>query len=196
MTIDVEAAGQAIGLPPEQWKGRCFEVASAIVVAGLAPEGARPVYGHYLGEIAPGSFFARMDVGFVQHGWILTMDGRVIDPTRWVFEDVAPYVWEGVPGDEYDRGGNRLRMNMIGESPDYDPDTVVAGFSVPIESAEFVFDELLGNDLWEVSFDQLRWLAHLSPEALGEHARPVFEAIVKAGGSAFIPLDNKLEVLG
>ena len=37
------------------------------------------------------------------HTWIEKLDGTVVDPTRWVFEGVWPYIYEG-PRDWYDKG--------------------------------------------------------------------------------------------
>ena len=36
------------------------------------------------------------------HVWIERPDGTIVDPTRWVFEGVWPYVYEG-PADLYGR---------------------------------------------------------------------------------------------
>ena len=38
--------------------------------------------------------------GFPVHVWIERAGGTVIDPTRWVFEGVWPYLYEG-PADHY-----------------------------------------------------------------------------------------------
>ena len=33
---------------------------------------------------------------FVPHGWIVTNEDEVVDPTRWVFENVEPYIFVGI----------------------------------------------------------------------------------------------------
>jgi hypothetical protein len=96
----------ALGSPPETWVGNCYAIAYQLVEAGLV-EG-RAVYGHYLGPIAKDSFFSEkgLAVGFVPHGWVLMGDGRVLDPTRWVFENVEPYIYVGEVGEESDPLGD------------------------------------------------------------------------------------------
>lgn len=97
----IAACEKAIGVAAERWKGRCFEIASAIVAAKLVRGTA--VYGHWLGEVNRKSFFYHEPKRpFIQHGWILLADSRVLDPTRWVFEAKAPYLFVGEPPDDWD----------------------------------------------------------------------------------------------
>ncbi len=93
--ITVEQCEAAIGIPAKEWPGRCYEIACAILDAGLV-EG-RPVYGHWLGRVDRNApvFGERAGQAFQRHGWIETEDGEVIDPTRWVFENARPYIFEG-----------------------------------------------------------------------------------------------------
>lgn len=90
---------KAVGEPASAWVARCYEIATKIVDAGLVSRkrglGGEAVYGHWLGPISPRSHFAdRRQLGFVQHGWIwIEAHGMVIDPTRWVFEAKAPYLY-------------------------------------------------------------------------------------------------------
>lgn len=94
--LSPEQVADLIGIPLTEWPGSCYGVATALVEHGLVPEGSRAVYGHWIGPIAPTSMFAaRRSIGFTGHGWVLTDDGQVIDPTRYVFEDAAPYVYVG-----------------------------------------------------------------------------------------------------
>lgn len=96
----LEQCEKAIGEKAEAWVARCYEISCAIVAAGLVDGEA--VYGHWLGDVAPGSHFAdRGRMAFIQHGWILLKDGRVLDPTRWVFENVAPYLYVGEEPDHW-----------------------------------------------------------------------------------------------
>lgn len=194
LSVPIKDVGARMGIVPAAWEGHCYEISSFLVQLGLAPEGSQAVYGHWLGDVKPGTLFA--DRAVIQHGWILCADGSIIDPTRWVFEGVEPYIWSGPVGPEYDRGGNMLRMATEGPAPEFDEDAELVDIGFPIECAEFVFGELLRQREWEMTDEQMRWLAHRSPESLGEYARPIFEAIVAADGAAYIPLDNKREVLG
>lgn len=197
---------ERIGVPAERWVARCYEIASRIVEAGLV-EG-RVVYGHWLGPIDPKSVFgSKRAAGFCQHGWVILSDGRIFDPTRWVFEGKAPYLYAG-PNDHYDEGGNQLREKFRGPPPVFDPDERQVVFTPTDLSAPvwaFV-EDLLGllrqfrgpepPEPGAVTFRQLHWLATCPPNRLGVHARPVFEAIARKGCRAFIPIDNRLAVLG
>lgn len=92
---------KAIGEKAQAWVARCYEISCAIVKAGLVDGDA--VYGHWIGPVSPKSHFARArGLPFVPHGWILLKDGRVLDPTRWVFENVEPYLYVGSPPDSLD----------------------------------------------------------------------------------------------
>lgn len=94
-------AEAAIGEPAARWVSRCYEIAFKLVAAELVP--GRAVYGHYLGPVAAGSYFSTRGAnGFVGHGWISLPDGRVLDPTRWVFEGREPYLYVGALGEPDD----------------------------------------------------------------------------------------------
>lgn len=95
MNIDIQKVEKAIGIPALEWKGRCFEIASAMVQRKVV-EGTA-VYGHWVGSIAQSSFFSdKRALGFCNHGWVVLHDElTVVDPTRWVFEDKRPYIFIG-----------------------------------------------------------------------------------------------------
>lgn len=91
--LTVKRVEKVIGQRASKWKGNCYGIAGALVAKKLV-EGVA-VYGLYHGHIAKTSMFAGQP--FARHGWVLAPDGTVIDPTRWVFEDVEPYIFEGHP---------------------------------------------------------------------------------------------------
>jgi hypothetical protein len=95
-------AEAVIGEPASKWVSRCYEIAYALVEKGLVP--GRAVYGHYLGPVMPSSPFhdRHSACDFTGHGWVSLPDGRVLDPTRWVFEATEPYLYVGWPGEEID----------------------------------------------------------------------------------------------
>ncbi len=91
---------KALGEKAETWVARCYEISCAIVRAGLVK--GQAVYGHWVGRVSRKSHFAnRRHLPFIPHGWLLLEDGRVLDPTRWVFEAVAPYLYVGEPPDDW-----------------------------------------------------------------------------------------------
>lgn len=192
MGYDVQKVAQAIGVPVEQWPGNCYSIALAMVKAGVIAGGVgRPQYGHWLGPVAPGTYFAvrASRLPFIPHGWVEHPFDMVTDPTRWVFEGVPPYIYWGKRGPEYDPGGNGLRRAMMQPCPPYDETArrVVLSFGDPgVRSAVMT---MLG---WPpfVTVDHCFWLANLPLDELGGLAGAVFESLVEAGQSALIPLDN------
>lgn len=102
----LEECEEAIGEAAKRWAGRCFEIASKIVEAGLVSRerglGGEAVYGHWIGPVSTRSYFAdRRHLGFIQHGWInVETHGMVIDPTRWAFEGKRPYIFADYETDD------------------------------------------------------------------------------------------------
>jgi hypothetical protein len=89
--LTIAEVERAIGLKTSEWHGNCYSIACSILRAGLV-EG-RPAYGHYLGPVASTGYWAsRRGSKFQRHGWIVLNDGRILDPTRWSFEDKKPYL--------------------------------------------------------------------------------------------------------
>src|SRR5262245_4545237 len=99
---------EEVGEPAEDWEARCYEIACH--AANIIGPEATAVYGHWLGPVSREGYWAqRAGHPFIPHGWVLLRDGRVLDPTRWSFEAVQPYLFLSVPGPEYDEGGNKMR---------------------------------------------------------------------------------------
>lgn len=180
-----------IDIPLDRWPLNCFAVAQACVEAGVLP--GRAVYGMYFGPVAEASPFA--DKALARHGWIeaAELDGNarlVIDPTRWVFEAAEPYIYHGVsrpvPGDDYDRGMQRLRLGHLADCPKRTHEPV--GLSVRGPALARVA-QLTGELVEDLDHLQLRWLATLPPLLLGEEARAIQDAIAETGGKAWIPMD-------
>jgi hypothetical protein len=186
-------AEKAVGSAAAKWKGRCYEVSCKLVEAGLV-EGV-PVYGHYLGYVGPESFFGtRAGMPFVRRGWVLLPDGRVFDPTRWVFEDEEPYLYVGVNVGEYDEGGNtRLRATKTPVPPiDYKERVYALPKHLSAKAKTFVFGLLgygpLGVEM--MCFSHVHWLAHVPHDELAPHAAEIYGAIEAVGQRASVPLDN------
>jgi hypothetical protein len=115
----LQACEKALGAPASAWVARCYEIACAIVKAKLVP-GGEAVYGHWLGPIARTSHFAsRASMGFTPHGWIYVQDeGLVIDPTRWAFEAVTPYLYSGREPDAWDSAVACKNCQLLEEEHD------------------------------------------------------------------------------
>ena len=188
---------KALGTP-ESWKGNCSIV--AYKAAELIGPEACPVRGHFLGEIAETSIFAnRSHLGFCPHSWVMVVvkgdsTFTLVDPTRWVFEGVEPYIFTHVgPHEDYDEGGSKLRETLLSPPPKADRSTKghVLKELMIIEAQRTVID-LLG-DTYEGSLvyaDQWFWLSNLPYEYFIPFVRDIYTALEKIGCGAFIPIDN------
>jgi len=212
LTIEaVEAAlRQFTGLAEvHTWHGRCYEIAYAIAESCKLIEG-RPVYGSYTGSIHPKGWWAkRRHLDFVRHGWILLPDGRILDPTRWSFENKKPYIWLGGPDDagfaDYDACNDRYRQALYANRPcpaEYDHKKF---FELPLSFGARLFlfkysGEVLPRPLKEenlaINLLQLMWVANAPIADLAGYAVEIYRAIVNAGQRAMIPLDNREMILG
>jgi len=190
MKLDPHKIAEAIGIPLAKWPGNCYGIACAIVDAGLV-EGTA-VYGHWRGSVAESGFFGpRAHHPFVQHGWIAAPDGRVIDPTRWVFEDVSPYIYVGRADEaEYDEGGNAWRRALLRPPPE--PEGARA-YALRLSAGALAHvQRLLGDTERAFTREQVAWLANLPYDALGPFVVEVYAAYEDHEHlPAFIPWDNR-----
>jgi hypothetical protein len=196
-TITIAQIEEEFGHAAASWHGRCFSVAT--VAANLiARPSATAVYGHYLGNVDPEGYWgARLRTPFTQHGWVALDDGRILDPTRFSFENVEPYVAVFAPDDcafdDYDEGGNVWRKTILRPCPDTTSKPPMA-LDVRPETRQFI-EHLLpeGMAFEQITLDQVSWLANVSYEDLGNLVPDLYLAIVRAESFAiaFIPLDNR-----
>jgi hypothetical protein len=201
-SITLKQAEAALGEPASAWVARCYEIASRLVDRGVV-EGVA-IYGHWRGPVAKGSHFAgRNGAGFVRHGWVLLPDCRIFDPTRWVFENVRPYLYVG-SADHYDEGGNIFRESQEpARPPKFNDDEEVYVFDQFIlpDADAFKFIERL-FDLYEredcerpeLSRNQIHWLAHRNPKSLKGNAKAIYAALTKLDLISLVPIDNQTMV--
>lgn len=200
--LDMEKALSIVGVPPEDWGGKCHQVSSA-----LAPYmNGKVRRGYYLGPPPePGTYWAKIGLG--QHSWIELEDGQVCDPTRFSFRGGEPELWVG-PADEYDIGG--CIQQGPSDSPPEIMDTDGELTELNAECVGYLVD-LLGADPLDfnedegwimISIEQAHWLAHLpilKKEGSGVLSRffaaEVYEALCDAGFEALIPIDRLAWIL-
>jgi hypothetical protein len=94
LNLDPEMLARAINVDLAHWPGNCHGIATLIREADLVPGKAE--YGWYFGPVNEGSHFYGGSYPY-RHGWIKLHDGRIYDPTRWVFENVDPYIYVAEP---------------------------------------------------------------------------------------------------
>ena len=196
--LTIKEVEKAIDMPAQRWHGKCFEIATAIVEANLVSGVA--VYGHYLGHVDPDGYWgARANAPFFQHGWILLDDGRILDPTRWSFEDDQPYLAlfsKDEDGDDYfgdyDEGGNQWRKAMLRPCPPPSKNGRKEPLKLSNEAKRFVSCLLADGVTPEnMCVEHVSWLANANYDDLGEFVYEIYRAICQLPhGSAFIPIDN------
>jgi hypothetical protein len=217
--VNIQNVAKKIKVPVEQWVGNCDLIALAMIRYGVVNgRRGKRVRGLWVGPINPESYFGyRADIPLVPHSWIQMTDTRmpvrfqdesgnlvfrmmddpIVDPTRFAFEGKPPYIYIG-PSDHYDARGDGLRAVM---EQRYSPLDRAEKSSIPLSlpgkteywiGMQVQFTYPYGWYPYSLCF----WLANLSLDRLGEHARPIYEALVKAGHEALIPLDNREEILG
>lgn len=192
----VEEVEEAVQCPADDWKGRCYEIASKAVENVFFQ--AKAVYGHYYGPVSEDGYFAYVsDAQFVQHGWI-EKDNQVIDPTRWVFENKDPYIYFGPNDSDYDRAGERFRSMLHRPPPnDLKGDT----FTLQIDQGAKAHVLAILGEMSQRNhfyFNELIWLANAPREVLEPYEEEILRAIDGAGSytSSLISIDRRERVLG
>lgn len=192
--LTLERVAKIFGSLPPTWEGQCYGVASA---AQKALGGGTLAYGHYLGPVAPGSFWSnRGRAPFIQHGWVILYDGRVLDPTRWSFTATKPAIWIG-PSYDYDRGGQQWRAVMTRTIPPPKDDTSHRRIVLKISTEGIAHINVMLSRVSrsKINYAQACWLASGPVEALGPFAKEFFELLVKRGWGSAIPIDSRRMVL-
>lgn len=195
--LTIAAAECAVGSPISEWAGRCYEVSCTLVEAKLVDGEA--VYGHWLGPIAPGSYFGhRAGTPFVRHGWIVLPDDKVVDPTRFSFTGDRPGIYCGPNGPEYDEGGNQWLSKTRQPFPEDDGSAKIELSRRILSSDAWRFVEELVGD--EVALEQgvamftqrqLHWIATAPYTSFGRFAHQVYGALDVVGAGGFVPFDNR-----
>jgi hypothetical protein len=195
--MNIKKAAKIINIPLEDWPGNCSAIANAFIKNDLVS--GKYQYGHYHGFISPESetFGGRK---FTHHAWILRDDGMIVDPTKWVFENEAPYIFVG-ENDPciYDLGGNFLYETfLLKPPPKYNAKE--KQLTVP-DSLQMILSQLLVfPNLFKkknISFSQLFWLSNLPPKFMEGMEKEIYSWIVDdLKLTALIPIDNRRNILG
>lgn len=189
MITNIKKIAEKINLPIQKWDGNCYYIACEIMKKNIVQ--GRAVYGHYYGPVAKTGKWNTRRI-FQRHGWIILNDGRIFDPTRWSFENEAPYIAifnkNSKEFSDYDEGGNKLREAMGTLPPEFDEQHKLIELRLEIKAEEFV-GKLLGYPPF-ITIKMVMWLANLSISNLAPHRKEIYKAICDAGLKAFIPIDN------
>lgn len=189
-------SSRAIDVPLAKWRGNCYGIAQRL--ADDFYEKGEAVFGHYYGPIDEDGYFGERS-GLNQHGWIEFEDEKIIDPTRWVFTNKAPFLYiTHKPDDEYDRAGQKLRESLTTPPPeDGEGDVFEVDFGDEVEP--FIYSLLdVDHQRNEYYFNELGWIANLPVKTLGEHAESIYKTLINHETDylgALIPIDHKTMVL-
>ena len=181
--ISIEDLEEETGLSVDEWHGKCTLISNA--AARLIGDGCHAVYGHYIGDVDPFGFWGeRAGNGFIQHGWVLLDNGLVLDPTRWSFEGVEPYIFLG-SSEDYDEGGNVWRQKMAKACPQ-DP-----GKELPFEMSEEekIFVRIF-VDTPQVGMNHLFWMANLPYDEIGDRVGELYSFLDSHDLRGLVPFDN------
>lgn len=176
----IDLVEKKIWIPASEWPGRCYEIAAKILKSEIVNGKLR--YGHWLGPVKFGTMFYGKQL--IHHGWIEQKD-LIIDPTRWVFEGVASYIYVG-ENDYYDVGGNVFRSLSLQPPQSYENQKEVE-VKASKELEEFLLN-LLGHPY--LTAVGLFWIANLPVKMLGSFAKETYRLLDKMKMSAFVPIDN------
>jgi hypothetical protein len=193
--ITIKECEDSIGIPSNKWVSRCHEIANAILDTGLAKGTSR--YGLYIGPISETSHFAGCSIA--RHGWIELANGGILDPTRWVFEDVDPYIFicdkDDCAAEEYDIGASSIRFSSSGKPPpDYSGELIRNKQLIFPNCVDPLLEKIFGRvDLCK---DQCFWLANQTPKSLGAFAEPIYKTFIDYDLGALIPIDYRHVVFG
>ncbi len=193
--VTLARAEEIVGQPASKWRGECYGVSCKLADSGALPR-STAVYGTYLGPVSKSSTFDCRRP-FQRHGWVLYGEGALLDPTRWVFEDVEPYLyWSSANDKDYDEGNSAVRKLFQRPAPRFNPlekRTVLSRGVLPHTDWKNILgmlDDSPERPARTICLSEVFWLANLTLDALGEMARPLFLALQAVSHEAMIPVDN------
>lgn len=194
--LDATTVADAIQCPLAKWPGQCFAIASQLVKAYRLKGTA--VYGMFVGKIDLKSHFGHRQHGLTQHGWIRMKSGVLVDPTRWVFEAVKPYIFVTTDTNhsDYDEGANTaLEIAQVARQ---NSGLVKKGNDIAIpKGLQVVVSKLLNDSARTgISASEAFAVANTPLKQLGSNAKAVYAWLAKANLKALIPIDNRKRILG
>jgi hypothetical protein len=190
--FDIHKIAKKINFPVDQWPGNCYYLALLFVKHKIVNGIAR--YGHFIGEVDSKSTFYKVHrvTAFVPHGWVELPDGKIVDPTRYVFESKEPYIYEGT-SEDYDIGGSSIRdaMRKSMGCPAHNPNAKnFFEFKLPDEVIKLMRliceDEREGNVFCG---DHVFWLGNANPKEFGIHAKSIYKEFKRLEIAVYIPQD-------
>lgn len=104
-------------VPTSAWVDNCYALAMSIE-REIPEYGFTVIEGVWIGEVAETSYFRslvdQLGVKELAHWWLELPDGRVYDPTRWLFEGAEPYVYVGDGGQYRAKNASETPQESVG----------------------------------------------------------------------------------
>ena len=177
-----------------KWHSNCYAVSEAIYKY-IDIDWLELVYWKWNWFISADSSF---DKWISNHGWLefrLWKSTIVIDPTRWVFEWVEPYIYINMISSEYDRAAQKfqamIRWNKVTSIPKPEVNDKIKEISFWKEIDDFLFNNLLK---WKYNYYTVRnimYIANTPVVDLKPYEKEILEILEEEWFDAFIPIDTK-----
>lgn len=180
--LTIKKLEQVSGMKTDQWHGQCT-VFSALACSLV---GGHDIYGDYCGPVDSEGYWKNRLGLPIHHGWVLLDDGRILDPTRWSFENIAPYIYLDFNDRDYDEGGNVKRAMFRRPCPG--PGGVLADFKP--STADMLFEHLTKTPYEKMTREQAFWVANLGYDELDFAVGGIYETLLDNDMEAAIPIDN------
>lgn len=184
-----------------KWAKNCYAVSMAIypfIKEQLSycdkVKKVEVVYGKWLWYTSENSVF---ECGVSNHWWLeITYDKKVIviDPTRWVFEDIEPYIYINIKTDEYDRAWQEfqimMRQNKTNKIPEEIPDDDIIDISFWKDIDIFIYEKVLENKHSNFTKRNLLYIANTPIKYLWWYEKTIMNTLIDNWFRAFIPVDT------
>jgi hypothetical protein len=141
-----------------------------------------------------------------QHSWVQikpdVKDNNIlflVDPTQFVFTGKEPAIAITNEDDRrYDAGGYALKELVMGirKCPARKGKTLIHTLPKEAQGTIATLPGCARRNWRKWTEEEIRFIANQRPELLGTEAKIIFAAIIKAGYTAYIPIDARLEIIG
>jgi hypothetical protein len=170
--ITIKQIEDAINIHSDRWIGHCHFTSSKILQSGIIDGDL--IYGTYIGPIHENSIFS---TDFrPQHGWIELPDGSICDPTRWVFEDVDPYLYISTNNNlEYQKGDLKSIRSLL--QTKLENDSNLKQIALDRSNGSFAIRYILNTDADFISYLDALWIFNLPKSLLTKPIHEFFNSI-------------------
>jgi hypothetical protein len=179
-----------------KWPLNCYAV-SCNIFKYINIQNAVPVYWKWFWFV---SKYSPFDNWVCNHWWIEFVDENnkiiIIDPTRWVFEWLEPYIYVWYNSSEYDRAWQKFQMlmreNWFKEIPLFDMNKdkkIEISFWKEID--DFIYKNIFNEKYNFYFMKNIFYLANTPIVNLQPYEKIIFHILIEKWYSSYIPEDTK-----